>query len=133
GCAAARPTVRARVVHGRRRGPRGTAGRLRRRPEPDLRRFRRWRVSDPIRILGIYAHPADLATEAAGTMAIHADRGHHVSAYVMSDGIRMHPHFLQKAEGREPMTLADYREFKRDEVRRASTILGMGDVAFMGW
>ena len=32
-------------------------------------------MSDPIRILGIYAHPADLATEAAGTMAIHADRG----------------------------------------------------------
>ncbi len=90
-------------------------------------------MSDPIRILGVSAHPADLATEAAGTMAIHADRGDHVSAIVMSDGIRMHPHFLQKRQGREPMTLAEYREFKRDEVRRAAAILGMRDVVFMGW
>ena len=28
-----------------------------------------------MRIMGVYAHPADVATEAAGTMAVHADRG----------------------------------------------------------
>ena len=90
-------------------------------------------MTEPIRIMGIYAHPADVATEAAGTMAIHADRGDEVTAIVMSDGIRMHPHFLQTAEGREPMTLARYREFKREEVRRAAKILGMRNVEFLGW
>jgi LmbE family N-acetylglucosaminyl deacetylase len=90
-------------------------------------------VAEPICVMGIYAHPADLATEAAGTMAIHADRGDRVTAIVMSDGIRMHPHFLQTAEGRAPMTLAEYREFKREEVRRAAKILGIAQVEFLGW
>jgi LmbE family N-acetylglucosaminyl deacetylase len=90
-------------------------------------------ATDPVRIMGIYAHPADLATEGAGTMAIHADRGDALTAVVLSDGIRMHPHFLQTAEGREPMTLEQYREFKRDEVRRAAKILGFADVEFLGW
>ena len=90
-------------------------------------------MSDPIRIMGIYAHPADVATEAAGTMALHADRGDEITAIVLSDGIRMHPHYLQGASGREPMTLAEYREFKRDEVRRAAGILGIANVEFMGW
>jgi LmbE family N-acetylglucosaminyl deacetylase len=90
-------------------------------------------VSDAIRIMGIYAHPADVATEAAGTMAIHADRGDELTAVVLSDGIRMHPHYLQGTGGREAMTLAQYREFKRDEVRRAARIIGIQNVEFMGW
>lgn len=90
-------------------------------------------MTDPIRIMGIYAHPADVATEAAGTMAIHADRGDDLTAIVLSDGIRMHPHFLQTAEGRQPMTLDEYREFKRDEVRRAARIIGFANVEFLGW
>jgi len=90
-------------------------------------------VSEPVRIMGIYAHPADVATEAGGTMAVHADRGDDVTAVVLSDGIRMHPHFLQTADGREPMSLDEYREFKRDEVRRAAAILGFKNVEFMGW
>jgi LmbE family N-acetylglucosaminyl deacetylase len=90
-------------------------------------------VSDAIRIMGIYAHPADVATEAGGTMAIHADRGDELTAIVMSDGIRMHPHYLQSGEGREPMSLAEYREFKRDEVRRAAKIIGFRNVEFLGW
>jgi len=90
-------------------------------------------VTDPVRIMGIYAHPADVATEAAGTMAIHADRGDALTAIVLSDGIRMHPHFLQTGEGRQPMTLEQYREFKRNEVRRAANILGFANVEFMGW
>ena len=90
-------------------------------------------MSDPIRIMGIYAHPADLATEAAGTMAIHADRGDRVVAVMLSDGIRMHPHYLQQGDGRAPMSLAEYREFKRDEVRRAAKILGVAHVEFLGW
>ena len=101
----------------------------RRRAAPGGRRL----VSEPIRIMGIYAHPADVATEAAGTMAVHADLGDDVTAVVLSDGIRMHPHYLQGGEGREPMTLAQYREFKRAEVRRAAAILGIAATEFMGW
>src|SRR4029450_6252289 len=63
-------------------------------------------VTDPVRIMGIYAPPADVATEAAGTMAIHADRGDVVTCLVMSDGIRMHPHYPQSGAGHPPRTLA---------------------------
>ena len=80
-------------------------------------------MGEPLRIMGIYAHPADVATEAAGTMAIHADRGDELTAVVLSDGIRMHPHFLTVGEGAgsaEPVSHAAYAEFKRDEVRRAA-------------
>jgi LmbE family N-acetylglucosaminyl deacetylase len=66
-------------------------------------------------------------------MAIHADRGDTLTAVVLSDGIRMHPHLLQTVEGREPMTIEEYREFKRDEVRRAAAILGIANVEFTGW
>ena len=93
-------------------------------------------MSDPIRIMGIYAHPADVATEAAGTMAIHADRGDELTAIVMSDGIRMHPQFLVQgnaAEPDRPVSLAEYREFKREEVRRAATIIGIRNTEFLGW
>jgi len=90
-------------------------------------------MSEPIRIMGIYAHPADLATEGGGTMAVHADRGDHVIGIVLTDGIRMHPHYLLGEGDRAPMTLADYREFKRQEVRRAARILGFRHVEFMGW
>ncbi len=89
-----------------------------------------------MRIMGIYAHPADVATEAAGTMAIHADRGDELSAVVLSDGIRMHPHFLTAGEGAaesEPVSHEAYAEFKRDEVRRAAKILGIASTEFMGW
>jgi 4-oxalomesaconate hydratase len=90
-------------------------------------------VTDPVRIMGIYAHPADVATEAAGTMAIHADRGDVVTCLVMSDGIRMHPHYLQSGDGHPPLTLAEYREFKRNEVRRAADIIGFESAEFLGW
>jgi LmbE family N-acetylglucosaminyl deacetylase len=89
-----------------------------------------------MRIMGIYAHPADVATEAAGTMAIHADRGDELTAVVLSDGIRMHPHFLTVGEGAtdaEPVSHAEYAEFKRDEVRRAARIIGIGTTEFLGW
>ena len=92
-------------------------------------------MGDHLRIMGIYAHPADVATEAAGTMAIHADRGDDLTAVVLSDGIRMHPHFLTVGRGAdaEALTHDEYAEFKRDEVRRAALILGIGGIEFMAW
>ncbi len=93
-------------------------------------------MEDHMRIMGIYAHPADVATEAAGTMAIHADRGDELTAVVLSDGIRMHPHFLTVGEGAasgEHVTYEEYAEFKREEVRRAARILGIANIEFMAW
>lgn len=89
-------------------------------------------MTDRVRIMGVYAHPADVATEAAGTMAIHADRGDDLVAVVLTDGIRMHPHYLHGSE-REPITPDQYRELKREEARRAAEIIGFGSVAFLGW
>ena len=93
-------------------------------------------MGDHMGIMGIYAHPADVATEAAGTMAIHADRGDELTAVVLSDGIRMHPHFLTVGEGSasgEQVTYEEYAEFKREEVRRAAGILGIANIEFMAW
>ena len=93
-------------------------------------------MGEPLRIMGIYAHPADVATEAAGTMAIHADRGDEVTAVVLSDGIRMHPHFLTVGEGSasgQHVTHEEYAEFKREEVRRAARIIGIAHTEFMAW
>jgi len=93
-------------------------------------------VGEPLRIMGIYAHPADVATEAAGTMAIHADRGDELTAVVLSDGIRMHPHYLtvgEGAESQEPVSYEAYAEFKREEVRRAARIIGIANTEFMSW
>ena len=90
-------------------------------------------MSEPARIMGIYAHPADVATEAAGTMAIHADQGDELTCVVVSDGIRMHPALLH-AEGRaNPVSADAYREFRRQEVRRAAEIIGFTRVEFLGW
>lgn len=89
-------------------------------------------MTERARIMGIYAHPADVATEAAGTMAIHADRGDKLTCVVMSDGIRMHPHLLQGEEG-GAVTAEQYREFRREEVRRAGAIIGFTNVEFLGW
>lgn len=90
-------------------------------------------MSDQARIMGIYAHPADVATEAAGTMAIHADQGDDLTCVVMSDGIRMHPALLQAEHGGEPISAEAYREFRRQEVRRAAEIIGFRRVEFLGW
>jgi len=90
-------------------------------------------VSDQIRIMGVYAHPADVATEAAGTMAIHADRGDELTCIVMSDGLRMHPHLLSSETGGEPVGVDEYLQFRRREVRRAADIIGFKHLEFLGW
>lgn len=100
-------------------------------------------MGEHLRIMGIYAHPADVATEAAGTMALHADRGDELTAVVLSDGIRMHPHFLTVGEGAaagagepaadEQVSFEEYAEFKREEVRRAARIIGIAGTEFMAW
>ena len=96
----------------------------------------------PLSILVVYAHVADLATEASGTIAIHADLGDAITAVICSDGERHHEALFlddEEAPGRPAglptvrATLAEIRAIKRREARRAADVLGVGEVVFLGW
>ena len=93
-------------------------------------------------IMVVYPHPADSATEASGTVALHAERGDKVTSMVVTDGERHHMQWLhdemQKPAGeRDPdvdnMTLADYRQFKRREAERIAEVLGVSELITLGW
>ena len=93
-------------------------------------------------IMVVYPHPADSATEASGTVALHAERGDKVTSVVVTDGDRHHMQWLhdemQKPAGeRDPdvdnMTLADYRQFKRRETERIAEVLGVSELITLGW
>ena len=93
-------------------------------------------------ILVVYPHPADSATEASGTIALHAERGDRITSVVVTDGDRHHMQWLhdemEKPPGeRDPdvdgMTLADYRTFKRRETERIAEVLGVSELITLGW
>jgi LmbE family N-acetylglucosaminyl deacetylase len=89
----------------------------------------------------VYAHVADSACEASGTMAVHVDRGDEVTVVIASDGERHHAALFldeQEAPGRGdiPFLRADLeaiRALKRREAERAMAIIGVRDVVFLGW
>jgi LmbE family N-acetylglucosaminyl deacetylase len=96
----------------------------------------------PLRILAVYAHVADTAGEAAGTIAIHSDLGDHITMVICTDGERHHPALFLDAEeapGRPDGlpylkgSLAQIRALKRREARRVGEILGVSDIRFLGW
>ena len=97
---------------------------------------------DNFSILVVYPHPADSATEASGTVALHAERGDKVTSVVVTDGDRHHMQWLhdemEKPIGeRDPdvddMTLDDYRQFKRRETERIAEVLGVSELITLGW
>ena len=97
---------------------------------------------DHYNILVVYPHPADSATEAAGTIALHAERGDRVTSVVATYGERHHMQWLYDEEAkpaaeRDPalatMTLAQYRDFKKRETERIAEILGVKELLFLGW
>ena len=47
-------------------------------------------------ILAVYAHCADAACEASGTLALHAERGDRVTIVLLTDGERHHNDLLYK-------------------------------------
>lgn len=96
----------------------------------------------PLRILAVYAHVADSAGEAAGTIAIHADLGDPITAVICTDGERHHPALFldeDEAPGRPadlPFlvgSMEQIRALKRREARRVGEILGVDDIRFLGW
>ncbi|MBI3944045.1 MAG: PIG-L family deacetylase [Chloroflexi bacterium] len=94
------------------------------------------------KILAVVAHPADSATEASGTLALHAERGDHVTSVVTTFGDRHHMQWLydeiKKPESeRDPdlatMDIEVYRNFKKREAERIAEIIGVHELIFTGW
>jgi LmbE family N-acetylglucosaminyl deacetylase len=95
-----------------------------------------------LRILAVYAHIADTAGEASGTIAVHADLGDEITILVCTDGERHHPSLFldaDEAPGRRADlpsvrgSLEEIRALKRREARSVGGILGVTDVRFLGW
>lgn len=95
-------------------------------------------ASRPIRLLVVGAHPADAFDQAGGTLAHHAAEGDHVSALIVTGGVRSHDwrlgDRLVKAGKSFDMKKerARSRRSKQDEVHRACAILGIKDLHFLG-
>ena len=97
---------------------------------------------DNLNVLVVYPHPADSATEAAGTVALHAERGDHITSVIATYGERHHMQWLhdeeQKPESEQDpaiinVTLDQYRDFKKREAERIAEILGVDELVFLGW
>ena len=69
----------------------------------------------PFNILVIYPHPADSATEASGTLAIHSEKGDRVTSVIVTHGDR---HHMQR--------LADHKAMPQNQLDPALTSLTLG-------
>ena len=97
--------------------------------------------AEPLRILSIGAHPADIFDQSGGAMAHHAARGDWVGCVVLTHGARVHDavvsdemfHREEVPEAEElKQLMAERSEVKAEEVRRACRSLGVEEVRFLG-
>ncbi|WP_447950052.1 PIG-L deacetylase family protein [Microbacterium aurum] len=91
-----------------------------------------------MRIMTVYAHPADTITNCGGTLALHADAGDEIVAVILTHGGRIHPNvYAEEArkEDADPALVAAGRaeiiENKKGELRRAADIIGIGTIEFL--
>lgn len=98
-------------------------------------------MAEPLRILSIGAHPADIFDQSGGTMAHHVDRGDQVGCAVLTHGARVHDaviseemfHRKEVPTGTElEGIMAERSDVKAEETRKACGILGVEDVTFFG-
>jgi LmbE family N-acetylglucosaminyl deacetylase len=98
-------------------------------------------MTQPLRILSIGAHPADIFDQSGGTMAHHTGRGDYVACVVLTHGARVHDavisdsmyHRSEIPDGPELLKLMKERsDVKADEVRKACQILGVEEIFFFG-
>jgi len=98
-------------------------------------------MSDPLRILSIGAHPADIFDQSGGAMAHHTARGDWVGCVVLTHGARVHDkvisdemfHAEEVPEGEELKRIMSERsDVKAEEVRSACNNLGVDEVYFLG-
>jgi LmbE family N-acetylglucosaminyl deacetylase len=98
---------------------------------------------EPLRILVVGAHPADVFDQSGGTMAHHIKRGDWVGCAVLTTGVRVHDkvisdemHRAKEIPEAEELrkTMAERATVKQKEVVRACGLLGVReqDVHFLG-
>jgi 4-oxalomesaconate hydratase len=85
-----------------------------------------------VKILTIYAHPADTITNCGGTLARHAAAGDEITALILTHGGRIHANRYaeewRKSEPDEAIAAADLAEIvahKKGELERAAEIVGI--------
>jgi 4-oxalomesaconate hydratase len=88
-----------------------------------------------MRIMTIYAHPADTITNCGGTLARHADNGDEVVALILTHGGRIHANkYAEEARKQNPDAdivdsgLDDIVANKKRELERAADIVGISKV-----
>jgi LmbE family N-acetylglucosaminyl deacetylase len=88
-----------------------------------------------MKIMTVYAHPADTITNCGGTLARHAEAGDEVVALIITHGGRIHANRYaeewRKDRPDETITTADLDDIaahKWDELRRAADIIGIQKV-----
>ena len=86
-----------------------------------------------MKIMTIYAHPADTITNCGGTLARHADAGDEIVALILTHGGRIHPNsYAEEWRKDQPdPTIAEAGEHevianKKRELERAADIVGIG-------
>ena len=98
-------------------------------------------MAEPLRLLSIGAHPADIFDQSGGTMAHHVERGDDVRCVVLTHGARVHDavisdemfHREEVPDAAELLDLmAERSDVKAEEVRAACTILGVEEIYFFG-
>jgi 4-oxalomesaconate hydratase len=92
-----------------------------------------------MKVMTIYAHPADTITNCGGTLARHAAAGDEVVALILTHGGRMHANRYaeewRKDNPDEAITgasLDDIAAYKKDELARAAEIVGISKVITLG-
>jgi 4-oxalomesaconate hydratase len=99
------------------------------------------KIPEPLRILSIGAHPADIFDQSGGTMAHHVARGDWVGCCVLTHGARVHDQVISEAmfhrrripqKARLGKLMDERADVKAAEVRRACGVLGVKDIYFFG-
>jgi 4-oxalomesaconate hydratase len=88
-----------------------------------------------MKVMTIYAHPADTITNCGGTLARHAEAGDEVVALILTHGGRIHANrYAEEWRKQRPdeaiagADLDDIVGYKKDELRRAADIVGIHKV-----
>ena len=88
-----------------------------------------------MKIMTIYAHPADTITNCGGTLARHADNGDEIVALILTHGGRIHPNSYAEEwrKDRPDQAVADAGlddvvANKKRELERAAGIVGIGEL-----
>jgi len=88
-----------------------------------------------MKVMTIYAHPADTITNCGGTLARHAEAGDEVVALILTHGGRIHANrYAEEWRKEEPNQtiveagLDDIVAYKKDELHRAAEIVGIHKV-----